>query len=321
MKSQFIDELEDGSRVNSSFAVKYKKPPTKYKKGKKGSWFEIRCSDKTGEITARYWGRDVHLTKELYDSFNKDDVVYVRGKAESYGERLQISIDEESGGIRKLSPSEYSLEDFVKKSERDIDEMFDQLKEIIGGMNHPFKDLLFKFFDDDSFANKFKVAPAAMHRHQNHIGGLLEHSLNVAKICDRIWEVHPNLDRDLLLTGAILHDIGKIKEFKVTTSIDVSTRGMLEGHIILGVEMLKEKIGEINDFPDNLKLKLSHIILSHHGKKEYGSPKEPQFPEAIAIYYADEMDAKVDYSLRLKKEAKTEDEWIWKKDFGHIYLK
>lgn len=316
MKNQFIDELEDGSAVNSVFAVKYKKPPSKYKRGKKGSWFEIRLSDKTGEITARYWGKDLVSTDELYKSFEKDDVLYIRGRTEMYKEKLQISI--ESGGIRKCSPSEYSIEDFVKKSEN-IDELFDELMEMIESIDEPFKGLLSKFFDDNSFIEKFKKAPAAMHRHQNYVGGLLEHSLNVAKICDKICEVH-ELDRNLLLTGAILHDIGKIKELKVTTSIDVSIEGMLKGHIIAGLEMLKEKMDGMN-LTENLKFKLSHLLLSHHGKREYGSPKTPQFPEALALYYADELDAKIDYSLRLKREAKTEDPWIWTKDFGSIYLK
>jgi 3'-5' exoribonuclease len=168
---------------------------------------------------------------------------------------------------------------------------------------------------------EFKKAPAAMHRHQNYVGGLLEHTLNVVKICQRIHEIHPHLDYSLLLTGAILHDIGKIKEMKMSTSIDISEEGMLLGHITIGVEMLTEKIKKLERFPMQIKLKLTHMVLSHHGRLEYGSPKTPQFPEAHAVYFADEIDAKVDYLLRLKEEAETEDPWIWKRDIGHIYLK
>ncbi|KAA0003346.1 MAG: HD domain-containing protein [Thermoplasmata archaeon] len=320
MKNQFVKDLKEGDIVNSMFAVKYKKPPRGYKsKSKEGEWFEIRVSDKTGEITAKYWGDDVIFTNKIYKSFEKDDIIFIRGRVNPYGNGIEILID--PGKIRKCSPGEYDIKDFVEVTKKDREEMMMELMKIIEDIDEPYNKLLHSFFDDDEFVKEFKNTPAAMHRHQNYIGGLLEHTLNVVKICQRIHEVHPKLDYNLLITGAILHDIGKIKEMKVSTSIDISEEGMLLGHIISGVEMLIEKIKELEKFPERIKLKLIHIILTHHGKLEYGSPKTPQFPEAHAIYFADEIDAKVDYTLRLKEEAETEDLWIWKRDVGHIYLK
>lgn len=320
MKNQFVQDLKEGDLVNSMFAVKYKKPPREYKsKSKEGEWFEIRIADKTGEITAKYWGDDVIFTEKIFKSFYKDDVIFIRGKVNTYRNGIEVLI--EPGKIRKCAPDEYEISDFIAVADKDIEVMWSELIEISETIKEPYRSLLHSFLGDDEFSMEFKRAPAAMHRHQNYVGGLLEHTLNVVKICQRIHEIHPHLDYSLLLTGAILHDIGKTKEMKMSTSIDISEEGMLLGHITIGVEMLTEKIKNLERFPMQIKLKLMHIILSHHGRLEYGSPKTPQFPEAHAVYFADELDAKVDYVLRLKEEAETEDQWIWKRDIGHIYLK
>lgn len=320
MKNQFVRDLKEGDMVNSMFAVKYKKPPREYKsKSKEGEWFEIRISDKTGEITAKYWGDDVMFTNKIYKSFDKDDVIFMRGRVNAYGNGIEILI--EPGKIRKCVPEEYDVKDFVDVVKKDIEAMMSELMEVVNTIEEPYSTLLHSFFGDNEFSKEFKKAPAAMHRHQNYVGGLLEHTLNVVKICERIYDIHPGLDYHLLITGALLHDIGKTKEMKVSTSIDISEEGMLLGHITIGAEMLIEKIKKLEEFPERIKLKLIHIILSHHGRLEYGSPKTPQFPEAHAVYFADEIDAKVDYTLRLKEEAETEDPWIWKRDLGHIYLR
>ncbi len=320
MKNQFVRDLKEGDMVNSMFAVKYKKPPREYKsKSKEGEWFEIRVSDKTGEITAKYWGDDVMFTNKIYKSFDKDDVIFMRGRVNAYGTGIEILI--EPGKIRKCVPEEYDVKDFVDVVKKDVEAMMSELMEVVNTIEEPYNTLLHSFFGDNEFSKEFKKAPAAMHRHQNYVGGLLEHTLNVVKICERIHDIHPGLDYHLLITGALLHDIGKTKEMKVSTSIDISEEGMLLGHITIGAEMLTEKIKKLEEFPERIKLKLIHIILSHHGRLEYGSPKTPQFPEAHAVYFADEIDAKVDYTLRLKEEAETEDPWIWKRDLGHIYLR
>lgn len=306
--------------IEDVFAVKFKKPPLAYRTGKEGLWFSFQAADRTGEMTARFWGRDERETNAVYSSFGKGDVVIVKGAVKEFNGTLQISVEPESGGSVKKA-STYETGDFVPSSERSIEEMVLELRQIASRVNDAhIRALMDEFLKDDAFMERFSRAPAAMHRHQNYIGGLIEHVLNMMKICSRLAEVHPSLDRDLLLAGCFFHDIGKVKEFEVTTSIDVSTEGMLVGHINIGQNMVLERIARIGGFPEVLKLKIIHMILSHQGKLEYGSPKVPQFPEAIAIYYADECDAKLDYAIRLKRGANTEDLWIWTKDFGHVFL-
>ena len=178
------------------------------------------------------------------------------------------------------------------------------------------------FIEDKEFMDLFSKTPAAMEYHQNYVGGLLEHTLNVMKISDNLCGLYPELDRDLVICGAFLHDIGKMSELEFSgTLIDVSHEGMLIGHTVIGHDMVSKRIAKLDDFPETLKLKLLHIVLSHNGHKEYGSPKVPQLPEAVAVYHADDCDAKVDIFLRLKREANTDDSWIWdRKIKGHVYL-
>jgi 3'-5' exoribonuclease len=316
-KRQFIADLKDGDIINDMFAVKFKKPPKPYERG---YYFEIRASDRTGEVTVKYWGGDKESVLKLYDSFNKGDVIHITGSVVEYKNRIEIAMDE-SNLLRVVPREEFYLEDFVGFSKKDVAKMRATLLDFVEKVKNPYlKALLESFFKDEEFMKKFSEAPAAMHHHQNYLGGLIEHTLNVARLASSIYEIHPDMDYDLLITGALLHDVGKIKEFEVNTSIDVSREGMLLGHIVIGKDMVNERISEIEGFPENLSLKLQHIILSHHGKNIYGSPKEPQLPEAMAIYMADELDAKLDLMIRYKSEAQTEDPWIWTKIFGHIYL-
>lgn len=328
MKQQFINSFrQKGEIVNDKFAIKFKKPPIAYKgMNKPGKWFELRLADKTGEITLKYWGRNEKETDELYNNVNKGDIVQVNGEIQEYppNSRLfSISVDPSKGSIKKSTEAEYAPEDFVATTSKDPKAMLEELKGILLGVTgQHMKILINKYLLDSKLMGEFVKAPAAMEYHQNYVGGLLEHTLNVMKIVESMCEIHPELDRDLAVTGAFLHDIGKIKEFDISGGIiDVSHEGMMVGHITIGYEILSEKINEIEGFPKKLGLKLLHIILSHHGKPEYGAVKKPQLPEAVAIHHADESDAQVDLYLRLKREANTEDSWIWdKKIKGHIYL-
>jgi len=256
------------------------------------------------------WGdRNEAGIKEVYERFQTGDVVHVTGRVSEFREKLEMALDPAST-VRRCAPAEYSIEDFVARTDKNMESMMGELTSIIGSIKSPhLSALLNSFFRDANFVEKFKRCPGSMHRHQNYIGGLLEHTLNVVKLCNAMYAVHPSLDRDLLLTGAILHDIGKIREYAVTTSIDISEEGMLIGHLVIGEQMVLDRIKTLENFPEVLRMKMAHIMLSHHGLNEYGSPKNPQFPEALAIYYADECDAKVDLCIRLKKEAETEDPW------------
>lgn len=319
MKSQYVKNLKSGDRVDSVFAVKFKKPVRNYVKG---YMFEVRIADRTGELTVKYWGdNDENAAQKLYDGFQKSDVVHLTGTANEYMGRVEIGVSKTDGDIVEKT-DEYDIIDFVASSERDIDEMMSELTRTVESIKNPhLKTLLEKILKDEKFIDRFKKAPASMMYHQNCVGGLLEHTLNVVKICGTLCDIYPNLDRDLLITGALLHDAGKVFELEVSTVIDVSEDGMLRGHIIIGEEFVNEQIKKIIDFPETLKLKLLHMILSHHGEKRFGAPKEPQLPEGVALHYADWCDAKVDMFLKAKSEAKTEDKWIWDKKLGHVYLK
>ena len=183
--------------------------------------------------------------------------------------------------------------------------------------------LIDSFMRDEKFINDFSSSPAAMIYHQNYIGGLLEHTLNVIKICDQFCILYPELNRDLILAGAFLHDIGKTKELDVSgMMINMTDEGTLIGHTVIGYNLVLNRIMGLEEFPDILKFKILHMVLSHNGKLEYGSPKLPQFPEAVALYHADESDAKVDLFLRQKREANTEETCIYDtKIKGRLYLK
>ncbi len=319
MKKQFIKDLKSGDRVDSVFAVKFKKPVRNYVKG---YMFEVRVADKTGELTAKYWGdNDEKSVQKLYDDFEKSDVIRVTGTANEYMGRLEIGVSKTDRDVLEKT-REYDITDFVASSERDIDEMMKDLTNIVDSVkNSHLKTLLETLLKDKKFIGRFKSSPASMMYHQNCIGGLLEHTLNVVKICETLCDIYRGLDRDLLVTSAVLHDVGKIFELETTTVIDVSEDGMLRGHTIIGEEFVNERIKKIIDFPETLRLKLLHMILSHHGEKRFGAPKEPQLPEGVALHYADWCDAKVDIYLKIKSEAKTEDKWIWDRKLGHIYLK
>lgn len=319
-EKQLVKDLKEEDRVDSLFAVKFKKPVREYVNG---YMFEVRVADRTGELTAKYWGdRNIASVQALYDTFKKGDVIRLTGTVSEYRDNLEIGISKVDGNIIEKS-KKFALTDFVESTPRDIDEMLIELGNVIKSVNDGnLKTLLDAVFKDEIFISKFKLMPASMMYHQNYIGGLLEHTLNVVKICETIYRIYPKLDRDLLIAGALLHDVGKAFELEISTVIDVTEDGMLRGHTIIGEEFVLEKIKNIMSFPEVLRLKIAHIILSHHGELEFGAVKKPQLPEAVALHYADYCDAKVDIYLRAKKQAKTEDLWIWDKLIkSHVYLK
>ncbi len=327
MKKQFISDISsDGKKVDSLFALKFKKPPVDYKNNKQGKWFEMRLADKTGEMTAKYWGNDELKTLEIYESFSRGCVVALSGTVQEYpkgSNNFSISVDSALDTLRVCSADEYNVADFVATTSKDVGSMLVEVRAILESVEDKDLSRLIKLFvSDKTFMDLFSKTPAAMEYHQNYVGGLLEHTLNVMKISDNVCGLYPELDRDLVVCGAFLHDIGKMNELELSgTLIGVSHEGMLIGHTVIGHDMVSKRIAKIDDFPETLKLKLLHIVLSHNGKKEYGSPKVPQLPEAVVVHYADDCDAKVDIFLRLKREANTDDSWIWdKKIKGHVYL-
>ncbi len=324
-KEQYIENIREGDVVNDFFAVKIKKPPRPYKRG---TWFDLVVADKTGEINVKFWGGDnKDRVKRLYDSFKVGDVIQVRlGNVEIYEEKPQISINETSGGLRRCAPNEYDVIDFVPSlDEGKIKELLQVVKKEISNVeNEQLKNLLDQFFNDQKFLEKYSSSPSAITHHHNYIGGNLEHSVGVIRLCKNIFEMYPGMNKDLLITGAILHDIGKLDEYQTSAAVDKSDIGNFIGHIVIGDRWIRERIADLRKngkkFDQELENKLCHIILSHHGKYEYGSPRMPKIIEAMVVHAADMMDSQVkNFIQHIEESRKTsEDSWafIWDSDAG-----
>lgn len=315
-----VRSLEPYNPIEGNFVVKFKRQVVPYAKG---FTFQLRIGDPSGEIMLRYWGPNNRAEVEkLFNSINKDDVVRVRGETTLYNNNVSINVNPPEGELRVLRKDEYNVTDFLPVTEREPKEMFEELTSLISSIkNQDLRSLVSSFIiDDKEFSAKFKRHPAAMYKHHGWLGGLLEHTLHVTKICDFVAGIHKEMDRDLLITGAILHDVGKMSELEVTTNIKASVEGIMIGHLLLTLEMVTKRMEELNT-PKDLRIKVKHLLASHHGKLEYGSPKLPAMPEAMCIYLADDLDAKVTEMITHMKMAATEDDYVYVRDFGNVYLK
>lgn len=266
-------------------------------------YLSLELGDKSGSLNANLWEN----FKELSNSGEVGDVVRVKGVIEEFQNSPQIRIS----GIRLAKESEkVTPQDFLPKSQRNLNEMIDEFKSRINKISHPqLKILLENIFSGERFDNFTKV-PAGKSWHHSYIHGLIEHTLEIIKICDLICDFHSELNRDLLIAGAILHDFGKTGELKYDSAFEYTDDGKLIGHIIMAVIMVKEEIRMIADFPKELERNLIHLILSHQGKLEYASPVVPKTIEAIALYQADELSAKVNaYKSAISSELRGENRW------------
>jgi 3'-5' exoribonuclease len=279
----YISEIKENENVDSLFLVKEKT----YGTTKTGNaYLKLKFGDRSGEMEGRVWT----LTEALNGSFEKDDFVRVKGRATSFQEHLQINITQ----IDRVGEETVDLSDFLPVSEKDIDQMFQSMIEVTGQIKNPYlRELLEHFWADEGFVKKFKWAPASKWLHHSHLGGLLEHTLSLTKLVQKITELYEGLDIDLLLAGAILHDLGKVDELSYQRSFDYSDEGRLLGHIILGIEKVEDKINQINDFPKDLSVLIKHLLLSHHGQYVWGSPKRPMTLEAVMLHFIDDLDAKM----------------------------
>ena len=308
-KQQLINTLKDGDQVRDIFVVKIKKSIAPYAKG--FSLTFILSDSSGGSIEYKYWGgSDEAKVKEIYDSIKSDSVVYVRGKVSSYQGKMQITSDS-FGEIRALNPEEYEAE-FIMGAKKNIEEMNTLLLSKINSLKNPLlTEFLIEIFEKD-FKETFKKHPGAIQIHHNWVGGLIQHTLEVVEYCETAFKLHPELDRDLLISGAILHDIGKLEELEITSRIKGSRKGQFVGHLTLGIIYLSEKL-KTSKLDELSKEKLIHLLASHHGKLEFGSPKVPMLPEACALYYSDELSSKVSEMLgqiELNKET-TEDDFFY----------
>lgn len=281
---KYIESLREGERISEVYLCKYKQSALT-KSGK--PYDNVILQDKTGTIDAKIWDPG-SVGIEEFDSL---DYVAVTGDITSFQGNLQLSIKR----LRKVGEGEYDPKDYLPVSSKDIDGMYAELMGIIGTVKNPYlSTLLHNFFDDKEFAARFKFHSAAKSVHHGFVGGLLEHTLSVAKNCDYFSTNYPFLNRDLLITAAIFHDVGKLRELSVFPENDYTDEGQLLGHIMIGAEWVGEEIRKIDGFPVVLGNELKHCILAHHGELEYGSPKKPALVEALALSFADNIDAKME---------------------------
>ncbi|MBM4055017.1 MAG: HD domain-containing protein [Planctomycetes bacterium] len=283
MSRQYISNLKSGNQVEDVFLVLKKEVrETKDKK----PYLNLQLADKSGNIDAKKWD----ASPQLCNSFNSDEFVKIKGTVESFNNSLQIKLSD----IIPVPESEVHMDEFVQSTEKNVQEMLNELKEIIKSVKNPYlSKLLISFFTDKSFVTAFCAAPAATQYHHAFLGGLLEHILSVAKLAINFAGFYPMIKKDLLIAGVILHDIGKIKELSYERSFQYTDEGLLTGHLISGVLMVNEKASKIEGFPQELLNVLLHLILSHHGEYEWGSPVKPGTLEAIALHYLDNLDAKI----------------------------
>lgn len=290
-KKTLISDLKPGDLVDDVFVVKIKRDVRKYSNGYR---FNLVLSDASGRsIDFVYWGDQAEdQVRRLHKSIKEDSVVHIQGNVGTYRQRPQISSNSDDL-VTVLSPGEYNPLDFIQSPARPVEAMMNELHQTIASVeNSDLKALLKAVFENETVSDQLKLHPAAIEIHHNRIGGLLEHTLQTVTLAQVTADMF-DLDRDLVVTGALLHDIGKLDELSVSTRIKATRSGQLLGHISQGAILLSEKMKQLKT-PPLLREKLLHIILSHHGELEYGSPKQPMFPEAAAVFYADATSAKVD---------------------------
>ena len=289
MAHRFVTDLRAGDRLEDEvFAVRSKDLRTTTQGG---LYIHAVLVDRTGQLVARQW----QATEAMFGQMPEGGFMHFKGRVENYKGNLQFIID----GMRPAESGSFDIADFLPASRRDIDEMWKRVVEIVGSIKHPdLAALAQAFLKDEELMTGFRSAPAAAVMHHAYIGGLLEHTLNVLELGVRVIPLYPKLSLDLVLLGIFLHDMGKLKELTHQTTIGYSDEGQLVGHIAMAVVWIDQKTREVGDergkpFPADLRAVLQHIILSHHGKYEFGSPKLPATPEAVAIHYLDNLDAKV----------------------------
>jgi 3'-5' exoribonuclease len=285
MKDIYVADIgkSENQSVVSFFSVTSKQLRSR-KDG--GQYLALTLGDRTGQIETRMWDNFADCAAGL----EPGDVVKIRGEVSRYNGRLQMTLDR----LRKASADEFELADYVPHTRKNIDELWSTLVKAVDSFTDvSLQSLVRSFLDDPAFVAAFREAPAAKTMHHAWIGGLLEHVVSLVGICDLAASHYPWIHRDLLLTGAILHDIGKLEELRWGTSFDYTLPGQLVGHITIGIGMIEKKLAALTDFPANLRLLVEHMILSHHGKLEFGSPKLPMIPEAILLNYLDDIDAKM----------------------------
>jgi 3'-5' exoribonuclease len=302
MKEFFISECsqQENKIITSSFVVASKQVKAK-KNGE--PYLALTLADRTGQIEAKMWDN----VEEFILAFEQDDFLKIKGLVNKYKNRFQLTIHK----LRRMEESEIDFTDYLPKTTKDIGELWRTLTEFVATFQNPhLKSLVELFMADAEMAERYRNAPAAKTLHHAYIGGLLDHVVSLFRSCDLMCRNYPQVNRDLLLTGAFLHDIGKIQELTYNRAFTYSTRGQLLGHMIIELEMLQAKLAKLPDFPAELKTLLEHMIISHHGQYDFGSPKLPMFPEALMLHYLDDLDSKMEaMRAHFQREAELEGPW------------
>ena len=302
MKEFFISECsqQENKIVTSSFVVASKQVKAK-KNGE--PYLALILADRSGQIEAKMWDN----VEEFLDVFEQDDFLKVKGLINRYKNRFQLTIHK----LRRMEEAEIDFADYLPKTTKDIGELWRTLTEFVATFQNPhLKSLVELFMADAEIAERYRNAPAAKTLHHAYIGGLLDHVVSLFRSCHLMCQNYPQINRDLLLTGAFLHDIGKIQELTYNRAFSYTTRGQLLGHMIIELEMLQAKVAKLPDFPAELKTLLEHLIISHHGQYDFGSPKLPMFPEALMLHYLDDLDSKMEaMRAHFQRDAEMEGPW------------
>ena len=283
MKEIYVRDLQPNQILVSSFLVHAKE--LRFKKTGE-SYLNLALADKTGEVEAKMWEN----VEQVHSTFERDDFVKVKGAVQLFRQRPQLTVHK----LRRLEEREVDLTDYFPRSARDPEEMWQELEKFVEAVqNEWWKALLEKILSDPEMAARLRMAPAAKSLHHAYLGGLLEHILSLCRLCKLVIQNYSGMDPDLLITGAILHDLGKIYELSYARSFGYTTEGQLLGHMIQELEIVHRALAEIPGFPRPLQTLVEHMIISHHGQYEFGSPKLPMFPEALLLHYLDNLDSKL----------------------------
>lgn len=298
---KYIRELREGTRISGVYLCKFRQSAVT-KNGK--PYDNVILQDKTGTIDGKIW----EPNSVGIDEFEALDYIEVMGDVNSFAGALQISIKR----ARKASEGEYDPADYLPSSRYDIEKMYQELLTYVESVGNPYLSALLKryFVEDQEFIRRFRSSSAAKSVHHGFIGGLLEHTLSVTRLCQYFTKAYPVLNRDLLITAAIFHDIGKTRELSAFPQNDYTDDGQLLGHIMIGAEMVHDGAAAIPGFPAKLENELKHCILAHHGELEYGSPKKPALAEALALNLADNTDARMETLREVLENAGEKDEWL-----------
>ena len=300
MKEIYVNQIKERDRVNTVFLVR-DKITAMAKNGK--PYMTLKLMDCSGEVEGRVWDR----VDELSRQFAADDFVRIDAKASVYLGKMQLVVQQ----LEKMPEEGVDLADFLPVSPRSGAEMRADLDALLDSLTDPhITSLLRSFFDDPDFFRRYARAPAAKSMHHAYLGGLLEHSLAVAALATDVARRYPQVNRDLLISGAMLHDVGKVMELSYLRSFSYTDEGKLLGHIIIGVQMIEDRIRTIAGFPAELAMMIKHLLLSHHGQYEFGSPKRPKFLEAVILNFIDDLDSKINaVQLHIDKELNPQEGW------------